>query len=199
MPNAVIVDDIKSLLAYIPAIHKKLMEKYFISYYDYTRNYAINCVESFNHRALQRKNNLTFTEDEFLTRSTATEVDWAAAVSLNKMFAVACEMMPEGRNFTAPKFTAQKGMVFYRNGKVYEIYDFTEEDTRIKTYNLSKFRVPKEIAAQTVRIGILKSAESLADVYPCGIKFFCCVDDDFNVQIVQKTEDSELWDGVVLL
>lgn len=198
MANNVLVSDVKSLLTYIPAVHKKLLLKYFMNRYEFTKNYAFNCVESFNNRSIQRKNKLLFTESDFLTRNKDLDCNSQSVQSLNKLFAVACEMMPEGRDFTAPSFTAQKGMVFYRKGKVYEIYDFTGENVQLKSYNLSKFRVPEKIAAQTVRIGVLKTPDAVSDVYPCGIKFFCCVDDDYNVDIVQKNDDSALWNGVSL-
>ena len=33
----------------------------------------------------------------------------------------------------------------------------------------------------------------------CGIKFYCTVDDDFNLELTDEVPDSEVWNGVPIV
>ena len=33
----------------------------------------------------------------------------------------------------------------------------------------------------------------------CGIRFFCTVDDDYNLEVTEQVEDDEVWDGVPVI
>lgn len=85
--------------------------------------------------------------------------------------------LPESRRFSIPN-NAPWLLSFCFEGSVY--YNGIWEDM---------MPVTKRIAI--VRPGVCRE---LLD--GCGIKFFCTVDDDYNLEVTEQVEDDEVWNGV---
>ena len=51
----------------------------------------------------------------------------------------------------------------------------------------------------TSRIAIMRPGVNRELLNGCGIRFFCVVDDVYNLEVTEQVPDQEVWDGVPIV
>ena len=115
-----------------------------------------------------------------------------------RAFRVCCEFLPAGREFTFSSVPPWI-LVFYENGEIYYVCEFQRGTEYLQAEMIRTAGIPAEIQPQATRIGILAPGANRNIIHNCGIKYFCTVDDKFNLDVVESVPDEEVWNGVPIV
>ena len=59
--------------------------------------------------------------------------------------------------------------------------------------------IREDMMSVTSRIAIMRPGVNRELLNGCGIRFFCVVDDDYNLEVTEQVPDQEVWDGVPIV
>ena len=165
-------NDIRELLDVIPVIPHNLMMEYLTRQYNMTPNKAREVIYNACRKGSNRRPACYVTNDGL------AKADYVTMTSLYRKrcraFRVACEFLPDVCEFEKGKELIVADMI--RNAGIRE-----------------------DMMSVTSRIAIMRPGVNRELLNGCGIRFFCVVDDDYNLEVTEQVPDQEVWDGVPIV
>lgn len=112
-----------------------------------------------------------------------------------RAFRVACEFLPESRAFSLPKLHPWL-LNFCEDGHAYYVCEFKRGEELLLSDMIRSTGIQQEMRPVTRRVAILAPGANRSLISECGIKFFCTVDDDWDLAVTEAVPDDEVWNGV---
>jgi len=109
---------------------------------------------------------------------------------------VLCEFLPSARKAITAPSASTASLVFSTDGVLYKLYDFQAGSETILSENIRLEGVCKAMKHAETRIAILGNGVNRQAILNCGIKFFCRVDENWNLQLLGEVPDDEVWNNV---
>lgn len=189
-------NDIRELLDVIPVIPHNLMMEYLTRQYNMTPNKAREVIYNACRKGSNRRPACYVTNDGL------AKADYVTMTSLYRKrcraFRVACEFLPEGRQFSIPS-TCPWLLSFCFEGSVYYVCEFEKGKELIVADVIRNAGIREDMMSVTSRIAIMRPGVNRELLNGCGIRFFCVVDDDYNLEVTEQVPDQEVWDGVPIV
>lgn len=188
--------DIRELLDSIPVIPNTLMEEYLTRRYEITPNKAREIIYNACRKGSNRRPACYATNDGL------AKADYITMTSLYRKrcraLRVACEFLPESRRFSIPA-TSPWLLSFCFDSSVYYVCEFEKGKELITADMIRNAGIREDMMSVTSRIAILRPGAKRELLDGCGIRFFCAVDDDYNLDVTEQVPDEEVWDGVPIV
>ena len=136
-----------------------------------------------------------------MTNDGLAKADYVTMTSLYRKrcraFRVACEFLPEGVSFRFPLPAWLLSFCF--EGSVYYVCEFEKGKELIVADMIRNAGIREDMMSVTSRIAIMRPGVNRELLNGCGIRFFCVVDDDYNLEVTEQVPDQEVWDGVPIV
>ena len=101
-----------------------------------------------------------------------------------RAFRVACEFLPESRAFSLPKLHPWL-LNFCEDGHAYYVCEFKRGEELLLSDMIRSTGIQQEMRPVTRRVAILAPGANRSLISECGIKFFCTVDDDWDLAVTE--------------
>ena len=88
---------------------------------------------------------------------------------------------------------------FCFEGSVYYVCEFEKGKELIVADMIRNAGIREDMMSVTSRIAIMRPGVNRELLNGCGIRFFCVVDDDYNLEVTEQVPDQEVWDGVPIV
>ena len=177
-------------------IPHNLMMEYLTRQYNMTPNKAREVIYNACRKGSNRRPACYVTNDGL------AKADYVTMTSLYRKrcraFRVACEFLPEGRQFSIPS-TCPWLLSFCFEGSVYYVCEFEKGKELIVADMIRNAGIREDMMSVTSRIAIMRPGVNRELLNGCGIRFFCVVDDDYNLEVTEQVPDQEVWDGVPIV
>ena len=180
-------EDIKDLLSVIPVIPDKLMIEYL------TPNRARETIYT-ACRQYAKKKPVCYATNGGLARYNDLAMN-SKIMQQCRAFRVACEFLPESRAFSLPKLHPWL-LNFCEDGHAYYVCEFKRGEELLLSDMIRSTGIQQEMRPVTRRVAILAPGANRSLISECGIKFFCTVDDDWDLAVTEAVPDDEVWNGV---
>ena len=115
-----------------------------------------------------------------------------------RAFRVACEFLPESRNFTIPSGTPWL-LSFCFDGSVYYVCEFERGNELILGDTIRSLGIREDMMPVTSRIAILAPGANRKLLSECGIRYFCMVSDNYDLNVTEQIDDEDVWNGVPII
>lgn len=103
--------------------------------------------------------------------------------------------MPESRAFSLPKLHPWL-LNFCEDGHAYYVCEFKRGEELLLSDMIRSTGIQQEMRPVTRRVAILARGANRSLISECGIKFFCTVDDEWDLAVTESVPDDEVWNGV---
>lgn len=81
----------------------------------------------------------------------------------------------------------------------YYVCEFEKGKELIVADMIRNAGIREDMMSVTSRIAIMRPGVNRELLNGCGIRFFCVVDDDYNLEVTEQVPDQEVWDGVPIV
>ena len=85
---------------------------------------------------------------------------------------------------------------FCEDGHAYYVCEFKRGEELLLSDMIRSTGIQQEMRPVTRRVAILAPGANRSLISECGIKFFCTVDDDWDLAVTEAVPDDEVWNGV---
>lgn len=191
--SAVHNDDIRDLLTYIPVVPDALMKIYLQKEYNMTAFRADETI----YNACRYRNKVKptcYATNSGLARFADTQMT-SNTEALCRAFRVACEFLPGSRDLVIPHAHPWL-LTFNSEGNIYYVCEFKRNEELITADLIRSAGIAEEMMPFVKRVAILAPGANREFLNDCGIKYFCTIDDQWNLNVVEAVKDSEVWNGV---
>ena len=190
------VYDIRELLDAIPVIPNELMAEYLTRQYQVSKNMAQEiiynaCRKGSNRRPACYPTKEGLAKADYITMTSSIRKRCRA-------FRVACEFLPESRNFTIPSGTPWL-LSFCFDGSVYYVCEFERGNELILGDTIRSLGIREDMMPVTSRIAILAPGANRKLLSECGIRYFCMVSDNYDLNVTKQIDDEDVWNGVPII
>ena len=186
-------EDIKDLLSVIPVIPDKLMIEDLMRRFDMTPNRARDTIYN-ACRQYAKKKPVCYATNGGLARYNDLAMN-SKIMQQCRAFRVACEFLPESRAFSLPKLHPWL-LNFCEDGHAYYVCEFKRGEELLLSDMIRSTGIQQEMRPVTRRVAILAPGANRSLISECGIKFFCTVDDEWDLAVTESVPDDEVWNGV---
>ena len=188
--------DIRELLDAIPVIPNELMAEYLTRQYQVSKNMAQEiiynaCRKGSNRRPACYPTKEGLAKADYITMTSSIRKRCRA-------FRVACEFLPESRNFTIPSGTPWL-LSFCFDGSVYYVCEFERGNELILGDTIRSLGIREDMMSVTSRIAILAPGANRKLLSECGIRYFCMVSDNYDLNVTEQIDDEDVWNGVPII
>lgn len=188
--------DIRELLDAIPVIPNELMAEYLTRQYQVSKNMAQEiiynaCRKGSNRRPACYPTKEGLAKADYITMTSSIRKRCRA-------FRVACEFLPESRNFTIPSGTPWL-LSFCFDGSVYYVCEFERGNELILGDMIRNLGIREDMMPVTSRIAILAPGANRKLLSECGIRYFCMVSDNYDLNVTEQIDDEDVWNGVPII
>ena len=188
--------DIRELLDAIPVIPNELMAEYLTRQYQVSKNMAQEiiynaCRKGSNRRPACYPTKEGLAKADYITMTSSIRKRCRA-------FRVACEFLPESRSFTIPSGTPWL-LSFCFDGSVYYVCEFERGNELILGDTIRSLGIREDMMPVTSRIAILAPGANRKLLSECGIRYFCTVNDNYDLNVTEQIDDEDVWNGVPLI
>lgn len=182
-------EDIKDLLSVIPVIPDKLMIEYLMRRFDMTPNRARETIYN-ACRQYAKKKPVCYATNGGLARYNDLAMN-SKIMQQCRAFRVACEFLPESRAFSLPKLHPWL-LNFCEDGHAYYVCEFKRGEELLLSDMIRSTGIQQEMRPVTRRVAILAPGANRSLISECGIKFFCTVDDEWDLAVTESVPDDEV-------
>lgn len=177
----------------IPVIPDKLMIEYLMRRFDMTPNRARETIYN-ACRQYAKKKPVCYATNGGLARYNDLAMN-SKIMQQCRAFRVACEFLPESRAFSLPKLHPWL-LNFCEDGHAYYVCEFKRGEELLLSDMIRSTGIQQEMRPVTRRVAILAPGANRSLISECGIKFFCTVDDEWDLAVTESVPDDEVWNGV---
>lgn len=189
-------EDIKDLLSYFQVIPDALMKVYLMKQYNMTPNRAVETIYN-ACRTSGRQRPAAYVTKGGLARSESFTAN-SQTLQRCRAFRVCCEFLPSSRQFVLPKIHPWL-INFHEEGMAYYVCEFRRGEELLMADMIRNAGISREMMNRTVRIAIMAPGANRSLVDECGIKYFCTVNDEYDLDVTEAVDDAEVWNGVPIV
>ena len=182
-------DIIKKLLKRIEVLPKKVVILYLMKAYNLSANMANQAI----YAACRAKACFEINDGDYIARLPYIKAE-RNTIQRAKAFRVALEFLPDSQEFVCAQHPWL--LAFVSSGSLVQV-GYIERDMEVAESSLiASIHVPVEDRATTKRIIIAEEGCRLDKMKRAGISFICCVNDAFDIEILEKRYGDDVWNDV---
>lgn len=180
-------DVIKKLLKKIEVLPKKVIIMYLMKVCGLSENMANQALFA------ACRSRACFDKGDYVARMPYLEMD-SAMMKKAKAFRVLIEFLPSSKEFICAQYPWT--LAFTCQNSLVQIGYIERNMETVSSSLIAGIAVPESERANIKRIIIVEEGCNLSKMKRAGFSFFCTVDDSFELKILGKCKEDEMWDDV---